>query len=276
LEVVVEPVIRTAHVLDEPRLLTIRGRRVDIAPVPASSLAPAIADEPALYGDQHDIAETLSADVGLGAETDPRNDELQDDEAPADECADITEEQREAMLLAQVEAATAAARESGYAEGYETGRQAAEAEFAGRLTALNEIIESAKSALESGIGGVEDVGINIVFEAVAKMLGQAMAREEGVILAVREVIAHAKERNNLVVRVSPDDFLLLERNRSKLLEGGEGNVELVADDRVSLGGCLLEAAGGSLDGRLEVQIQQLRDMLLDVRHRRAEISAEIL
>ncbi len=271
-----EAVIRTARVLDEPRLLTIRGRRVDIGP-PVSPAAPAaIADEPAAYGDQSGVGEGQSAIFGTEAEVDPHYELLEGNAAPVDEHAGVTEEQREAMLLAQVEAATAEARENGYTEGYEAGRQAAEAEFAERLTALDEVIKSAKSALESSIAGVEDVGINIVFEVVAKILGQAMAREEGVILAVREVIAHAKERNNLVVRVSPDDFLLLERNRSKLLEGGEGNVELVADDRVSLGGCLLEAAGGSLDGRLEVQIQQLRDMLLDVRHRRAEMNPEIL
>lgn len=270
-----ESVIRTVQVLDEPRLLTTRDRRVDIARPPASPIPPVIADESAHYGDRPDLSEGTSADVGSGATVDHRYEEP-DEVVHADEHPRITEEQREAMLLVRAEAAAAEARESGYTDGYEAGRQAAEAEFAGRLTALDEVIKSAKSALESGIAGVEDVGINIVFEAVAKMLGQAMAREEGVILAVRQVIAHAKERNNLVVRVSPDDFLLLERNRSKLLEGGEGNVELVADDRVSLGGCLLEAAGGSLDGRLEVQIQQLRDMLLDVRHRRAEINSEIL
>ncbi len=271
-----EPVIRTAHLLDEPRLLKSRGRRADMAPLLTPAAAPAIADEPALYGNQRDADDGLPADAGLKADVDQQVDEVPGDAGTAEESARITEQEREAILFAQVEAATEAARESGYAEGYEAGRQAADVEFAGRLAALDEVIASAKSALEGGIGGVEEVGINIVFEAVAKILGQAMAREEGVVFAVREVIAHAKERNNLIVRVSPDDFLLLERNRSKLLEGSEGNVEMVADDRVSLGGCLLEAAGGSLDGRLEVQIQQLRDMLLDVRHRRAEITAEIL
>lgn len=271
-----ESVIRTARVLDEPRRLTNRGRHV--MPVPHSPEVLAIAEVAVHYHEQHDLDEGLPADAGSPAEgeADAEHEELEDQVVATEQHTGLTEEQREAILLAEVEAATAEAREVGYAEGYEAGRQAAEAEFAGRLAALDEVISSARTALETGIGGVEDIGINIVFEAVAKMLGQAMAREEGVILAVREVIAHAKERNNLVVRVSPDDFLLLERNRSKLLEGGEGNIELVADDRVSLGGCLLEAAGGSLDGRLEVQIQQLRDMLLDVRHRRAEINPEIL
>jgi flagellar biosynthesis/type III secretory pathway protein FliH len=40
---------------------------------------------------------------------------------------------------------------------------------------------------------------------------------------------------------------------------------LLSDDRVLLGGCLIETSGGTLDGRLETQMQQLRDTLLAAR-----------
>ena len=45
--------------------------------------------------------------------------------------------------------------------------------------------------------------------------------------------------------------------------GDTARLELVADERVELGGCLIETDGGTLDGRLETQLKRLRDTLLD-------------
>jgi flagellar assembly protein FliH len=44
-------------------------------------------------------------------------------------------------------------------------------------------------------------------------------------------------------------------------------VEIAADDRVELGGCLLETPSGTLDSRLEVQLANLRRTLLEARSR---------
>jgi len=42
-------------------------------------------------------------------------------------------------------------------------------------------------------------------------------------------------------------------------------VELVADEEIGLGGCVVETSGGSLDARIETQVQHLRETLLKVR-----------
>src|SRR6266542_2940076 len=86
--------------------------------------------------------------------------------------------------------------------------------------------------------------------------------------AAREAVRRARDRSRLIVRVSPADFDVIRQNRDEILEGLEaGHVEIAADDRVELGGCLLETPSGNLDSRLEVQLANLRRTLLEARSR---------
>jgi flagellar assembly protein FliH len=101
---------------------------------------------------------------------------------------------------------------------------------------------------------------------------------------VREVIDQAREREQLVVRLAPQDFALLTggdaastaaagRSEEEGSTFGAWKAQLVPDTRVALGGCLIDSPGGTLDGRLETQLQSLRDLLLAVRASRADEGA---
>jgi len=51
----------------------------------------------------------------------------------------------------------------------------------------------------------------------------------------------------------------------------DAKIEIFPDERVSIGGCLLEAGGGTLDARLEVQLRQLLDTLTRARGAQGEL-----
>jgi flagellar assembly protein FliH len=84
---------------------------------------------------------------------------------------------------------------------------------------------------------------------------------------VQQVLSRATQEEGVVVRLHPGDCAALRNGGKGLFPGknGRGKVELVADEEVSLGGCILETSGGSLDARIETQIERLRDSLLKVR-----------
>ncbi len=154
------------------------------------------------------------------------------------------------------------ARQSGFEKGQTEGREQAAAEYASQLEALANVVGSARATLDKAIEGVSEIGVEVVCEAVTKIVGQALIDRDVVISMVREVVRQAKERSKLVVHVSPVDWPMLEEHRDRLVEGlSIGSVELIADDRVQLGGCLLETPAGNLDGRLEVQLERLRNAL---------------
>lgn len=257
-----DTLIRSVRVLKEPMVLSTRSRRDEpagqapearLSPAPFASPDEFISDKSGNTLAEEGVTDKDLPEVSYAGNTDPL-------------AYDVAEEERELLRQKEIEQEKHTAAELGYAEGYSAGIAAGKDEYSERLAALQALINSTSEALKQEIAGLEDSALEIVFAAITKILGKTMIEGEGVTAIVREVINHAKDRQGLVIRVSPEDFAVLDRNRAKLLTGIEdGKVELVADDRVQLGGCLLETAGGNLDGRLEVQIQQLRDTLLNAR-----------
>jgi type III secretion protein L len=76
---------------------------------------------------------------------------------------------------------------------------------------------------------------------------------------VLEVLRKAGYQEKMVVKVSPDDHELLSKHRLRL--SSIKNIEFVSDEKVKLGGCIVKTDSGMIDGRLEVQLQALYDIL---------------
>ncbi len=182
-----------------------------------------------------------------------------------------TPEDHERLLGEKLERMKQEASERGYAEGLQAAQEKVQAEYAAEIESLRALILSARNAMDQQLDGVMDAAAEIVFEAVAKIIGRACAEREGVAAVVREVVQHAKERSRLVIRVNPTDLEVVRACAADIASGtSAGNVDIVPDDRVVLGGCLLETPAGTLDGRLEIQLQQLRDTLVHARLRHAD------
>ena len=154
-----------------------------------------------------------------------------------------------------------AGREEGLHAGLQQGRQ--EADSAARLqadalTALGDALTEAcnrnQAALEAG-------AIEIAYAALLRIIGQSAGDLAVVTDTVRRVLEQAPERTLQRIRLSPADHALLTWNEHGLNLGG---ALLVADERVLTGGCIIDTDAGSLDGRLETQLQELRMLLVEL------------
>jgi flagellar assembly protein FliH len=150
--------------------------------------------------------------------------------------------------------------EDGYRDGYEAGAAKAEEERAALAERFARLASTTEQALASQIEGAEDVMVEIAYAAACKVVGDAALTAEGVRGAVRTALQSVRAKEILAVRVSPADRELL---------GSEVPGELLADERVALGGCVVETSGGSLDARLETQLRLLADALIRAREERA-------
>jgi flagellar assembly protein FliH len=257
----VAEVIRGARVDPERLLLARSGRarpdpRETTASMPLSVAAPSGAADPSVTPTPAAVATPFEAQ---------RRDFL---------------ERLETERLAVLERAQAEGYAAGWQQGESAHSQALQAHAQAMLAhdeamaALGTLLASARDALQAGIAGMEEVLVEIVFEATGRLLGEALRDGPGVIAVVRQVLLAAGEHERLRVRVSPADHERLAHEREHLLPGGDAStIELVADARVVLGGCLVEAAGGTIDGRLETQLQRLIDTLVAARRLPPEASA---
>jgi flagellar assembly protein FliH len=81
---------------------------------------------------------------------------------------------------------------------------------------------------------------------------------------IREALALAAGNGSIVLRLNPEDQAAL--GQVDAITGrlaGIGQVQVVADPAISLGGCRVETEFGSLDQQLETQLARLVEELLD-------------
>lgn len=258
--------IRSAQVEHDTVVLPLYVAQRTVQPSPLASSTSLV--EPQIVSSGSIESPTVKADsespeAGLPMAADPFGPQ----EAPP---PDLEPELKRALLAEMDLARDAAVKEgfeSGHAQGLAESRQLLQAQ----IDALTKLLNSATEVLQSQIGGLEDIVVALGFETVCKIMGSAMQDRDSVVAVVRQVISHVKESEPITIRVAPADYEQLAENQAVITQTHfSSGITLQPDDRVVLGGCLIETSGGSLDGRLETQLQQVKDALLSAQRQRVD------
>jgi flagellar assembly protein FliH len=171
-----------------------------------------------------------------------------------------------AQFKQEAETARELGRQRGMQEGRAAGAEEARREADAELTRIRSIAGKLQGALDTGIHGLEDVAVEIAFEAVCKMLGAAAVSKDGMRAMVQEAAGRVAGAERISVRLHPGDLAALEAAGAldAVLAPGT-KVHWAADKTIELGGCVVETDGGTLDARLETQVERLRNALLAAR-----------
>lgn len=161
----------------------------------------------------------------------------------------------EARLIAEQAAQTLARaereRETERQRGYEVGRQAGHQEVIEKLCALENRYEEVFERSEDDI-------VQMVMDIAEKVIGSEL-KKGAIVSVVKKTIGQAVGQK-LVIHVSPADLLPLKKKEKeliKLLDVRQGIV-LKEDETITAGGCLIETELGTIDARLEVQLEAIR------------------
>jgi flagellar assembly protein FliH len=170
--------------------------------------------------------------------------------------------------------------DEGSREGYQKGLEQALAQSQHTLqTALDELRDQQQERaqrfehllavlpeqLQERLDAEEDDMVALCHEVVCTMLGQVIVSPEGLRAMLDQVRGQLRTQGQVAVHLHPDDWSLTRESESLgALEG----IQWVADPEVALGGLLLRSPQGSIDARLEVQLENLRVALLSTRSQR--------
>jgi flagellar assembly protein FliH len=167
------------------------------------------------------------------------------------------------------------AEKSGYAEGLRKGKAEAQASLqaqAGRLLALATTLAETRSEL---IAATEDDLIELVFAAVTRIIGGQALSRECIVGMAQQAIAERDLHGKLTLLLHPQDHALIHAAIAASDNDADGEalpdgpqVDWKADRTVTLGGCVIETAAGTLDARLDTQLKLLSTHLLSVRMER--------
>lgn len=144
------------------------------------------------------------------------------------------------------------------------------AEETGRAAGLATVAALEARALEARRRAVEDAErtvVALVTKIAERVLGEALAdAPERIVPAVRAQLERVRRARTVEIRVHPEDALALE---ASLARGGLGDPEravtVVPDAGITRGGCVLASDLGTLDARLEVQLEAFERALGETR-----------
>lgn len=163
--------------------------------------------------------------------------------------------------------------EAGRTEGLEAGRQAGHAEALEQSTqALQQMTEAWTAALRHWDSQRHDMMIEarqslmrLAVEIAAKIVKRVPRIDP---MVVSEQLASAIEQvtrpSALTVRIHPEDRPLIEQALPALVDAAHqvDDAELVDDDRLARGGCVVESGQGKFDATLDGQLQRMVEALL--------------
>jgi flagellar assembly protein FliH len=169
-----------------------------------------------------------------------------------DEADDIRQRVREEEVARAREAVDTALRET-VAEQVTAFEQA-------REVLLTEVRESFAARLEE----IESRSVMLVTAMTEKVIGRKLDLDDTIVLdVVRASLSEAADASNLTVRVSPTDEPLVAEAQAELLAalGAVDHFQIVADQSVSRGGCIVETERGRFDARIETQLELLSEQV---------------
>ena len=172
---------------------------------------------------------------------------------------DPTPEPAQQPTVRDLELIEQQAREEGYAAGHAQGMAEAQQILQERMQRLDGLLESAARPLRSMDELVELELTRLAMTVARQVLAHELRTAPDLVVeAVRQAaLALPSASGNLRVRLHPDDLALL-----RSLEMVESHWQLLPDNSLQRGDCLLESERSRLDARVETRLAAVVDAVL--------------
>ena len=171
-------------------------------------------------------------------------------------------------------------RKEGYDDGYKEGKEQGikdgkeriEDELADIVRQANDnaqkTIRDAKEQTAEYFVRAEDDIVKVVMMAIEKILPQHFLDVPQVVLpVVREAINHVRDQKEIKIHVEPYSYDLILMARSEfqsMMTDGTAIVEVVSDEALKPGDCVIETPNGGVDARLSTQLDLMKKAVQSV------------
>jgi flagellar assembly protein FliH len=180
---------------------------------------------------------------------------------PAPAVAAAAEKKAEADLEARRAAVERDAFAKGFAQGERAGAEAAGKRGEVMLRRLTETLDELTSLRAQMIHQTEHQMVQLALAVARRVVHREISLDRDLLVAMARVaLDRLGESAQVTVRLSPEDFDATAAARASQWTGT--NVTVVADSRVSRGGCRIESDLGAMDAGADAQIQEIARALL--------------
>jgi flagellar biosynthesis/type III secretory pathway protein FliH len=189
---------------------------------------------------------------------------------PAPRQVDIAEARGEAEQLLESARAEAqmirdAAREEGFQQGLQMGRDEAAAQTAPAAQALATALAEIAAERERVADEIEAAAVDLAIEIAQKAIAGAMDVDPTrVVDVVRGALRCLVERERVTILVHPEDLPLVREQVDSLVRqlGGIEHCEVQEERRVPRGGAMVRSQTGEIDARISTKLERAREIFV--------------
>jgi len=152
------------------------------------------------------------------------------------------------------------AREEGLAQGLEKGKQAVTTELESVIQKLRRAYMDIEKYRQQLYLKAETESVELALAVARRIIGQEISLDRQIVLnvvkgALDKVINHEKVK----IRINPQDLEAVQTSLFEFLPHVEKleNVHFEADAAITTGGCVVETNFGTVDARIESQLDQI-------------------
>jgi flagellar assembly protein FliH len=161
--------------------------------------------------------------------------------------------------------AVAEARAEGFEVGYRDGlaqaREELEETKRNLRSAVEQVISQISQTRAQVISNCRDEVGDLVLDVARKILKDEVKwNRDAVMGVVKDAMRRVIDKESVRIRVNVEDLPAVRDARADILSTVDGirNLEIVDDRRVGLGGAIVETNSGTIDARVETQLEEIR------------------
>ncbi len=162
--------------------------------------------------------------------------------------------------------------EEAWQKGYDEGNQSAKEQYEGIICEADSIRDSAREEHDQVLAGMETEIIALVNEVARKVIGNELATSpDTVIHLARQAIDMCSNKNDVVLKVAPEDYEYIEENgdRFKEIIPCSADVAVKQDFSLEPGACIVDTPFGSVDAGVGTRLQKIEEDFREILEGRA-------
>lgn len=172
----------------------------------------------------------------------------------------------------KLESMSLEAREQGFQQGFEQGlveaKNQIQKEYHEKIEQAEQLLRLAFDQKESIISEAEPFLLELSTVIASQIIKQELeSAPEKFIGLIQQHIHRVKEKESITVCVHPEDFEFIQSQRAHLaaIVNGDTEIKVIPDHTVTSKGCIIRTAFGSVDARIDTQIEEIKKVILESR-----------
>lgn len=162
-------------------------------------------------------------------------------------------------LISRAQEEAGIIRDSAAQEGYKLGIERAQEDIAQVRSAIEEFMKAKQEVFEFIAPDILEISIDIARKIVKHEIEQNPQTILDTILGVLKTISRDEARINLIVNSSQVDMVKANIPEMVSSIGLETKTNVIADDTIELGGCIIQTSNGVVDATIKTQLEIIRE-----------------